>query len=95
MDGQVPREVMDDRLQRLQAALGRDQLAFNRRSVGRRCAVLVDRRGKLPGQWLGKSPWLQSVFFEGKAAIGDLVEVALTAAGPNSLAAELSVPAAA
>ncbi|MBO0749847.1 MAG: radical SAM protein, partial [Porphyrobacter sp.] len=95
MDDQIPREVMDDRLQRLQAALNRDQLAFNRRSVGQRCAVLVERHGKRPGQWLGKSPWLQSVFFEGEAAIGDLVEVDLTAAGPNSLAAELRVPAAA
>ena len=95
MDGQVPREVMDDRLQRLQAALGRHQLDFNRASVGKRCAVLVERKGKKPGQWLGKSPWLQSVLFEGQAAIGDLVEVELATAGPNSLTAGLRVPAAA
>ena len=95
MDGQVPREVMDERLQRLQAALNRHQLAFNQRSVGTRCAVLVERKGKKPGQWLGKSPWLQSVFFEGEAAIGDLVDVELRAAGPNSMSAELLVPAAA
>ena len=93
LDGQVCREVMDERLQRLQAALGRHQLAFNRASVGKRCAVLVERKGKKPGQWLGKSPWLQSVLFEGEAAIGDLVEAELVAAGPNSLAAELRVPA--
>jgi len=30
------------------------------------------------------------VFFEGEAAIGDLVEVELAAAGPNSLAAVLA-----
>jgi tRNA-2-methylthio-N6-dimethylallyladenosine synthase len=95
MDGQVPREVMDERLQRLQAALNRDQLAFNRRSTGRQCAVLVERKGKLPGQWLGKSPWLQSVFFEGDAAIGDMVDVELVLAGPNSLAGRRRVPAAA
>jgi tRNA-2-methylthio-N6-dimethylallyladenosine synthase len=95
MDGQVAREVMEERLQRLQAALGRHQLAFNQASVGSRCAVLVERKGKKPGQWLGKSPWLQSVFFEGDAGIGDLVEVELAAAGPNSLAGELLVPAAA
>ena len=85
MDGQVPREVMDERLQRLQSALNRDQLAFNRASVGKRCEVLVERRGKKPGQWLGKSPWLQSVHFEGDAAIGALVTVELAEAGPNSL----------
>jgi tRNA-2-methylthio-N6-dimethylallyladenosine synthase len=92
MDGQVPREVMDERLQRLQAALGRDQLAFNQASVGKRCEVLVERRGKRQGQWLGKSPWLQSVWFEGNCEIGDLVEVELAEAGPNSLAARLLQP---
>jgi tRNA-2-methylthio-N6-dimethylallyladenosine synthase len=35
------------------------------------------------------------VFFEGQAAIGDLVEVELVSAGPNSLAGALRVPAAA
>ncbi len=85
MIDQVPAEVMDDRLQRLQAALGRDQLAFNRASVGRTCTVLVERRGKLPGQMLGKSPWLQSVHLQADVAIGDLVEAALVDAGPNSL----------
>ena len=89
MDGQVAKEDMDDRLQRLQAALNRDQFAFNRATEGRTCQVLVERKGKLPGQWLGKSPWLQSVWFEGNCAIGDLVEVRLGEAGPNSMAGEL------
>jgi tRNA-2-methylthio-N6-dimethylallyladenosine synthase len=85
MPDQVPAPVMEERLARLQAALGRDQLAFNRASVGRTCAVLVERRGKLPGQVLGKYPWLQSVHFDGAHAIGEIVEVEITAAGPNSL----------
>ncbi|HUQ13288.1 MAG TPA: tRNA (N6-isopentenyl adenosine(37)-C2)-methylthiotransferase MiaB [Novosphingobium sp.] len=86
MDGQVALEVMDERLQTLQAALQRSSLAFNRASVGQVCDVLVDRPGRRPGQWLGKSPWLQSVHFEGAAAIGDLLCVELVEAGPNSLA---------
>ena len=53
--------------------------------MGKRCEVLVERRGKKPGQWLGKSPWLQSVFFEGEATIGNMVTVELAGAGPNSL----------
>jgi tRNA-2-methylthio-N6-dimethylallyladenosine synthase len=92
MDGRIAPEVMDDRLQRLQAALNRDQHAFNRATVGRRCEVLVERRGKLPGQWLGKSPWLQSVHFTAEAAIGDLVQVELGEAGPNSLAGRVLEP---
>jgi tRNA-2-methylthio-N6-dimethylallyladenosine synthase len=35
---------------------------------------------------LGKSPWLQSVHLETDATIGELVEVELLSAGPNSLA---------
>ena len=92
MERQVPRELMDERLQRLQAALNRDQLAFNQASVGRRCEVLVERRGKKPGQWLGKSPWLQSVFFEGEAAIGDMVSVDLAEPGANSVRGLLLEP---
>ena len=94
MDGQVPAAVMDDRLQRLQAALNRDQAAFNAASVGRRCDVLIERRGKLPGQWLGKSPWLQSVHVVGDHAVGDLVTVDLVHAGPNSLSGEVVAVAA-
>uniref|UniRef100_UPI003D0876F2 MiaB/RimO family radical SAM methylthiotransferase n=1 Tax=Altererythrobacter sp. TaxID=1872480 RepID=UPI003D0876F2 len=85
MDNQVPVEVMDERLQRLQSALNRDQLAFNQASVGKVCDVLVERKGKHAGQWLGKSPWLQSVWFEGSCEIGDLVSVTLAEAGPNSI----------
>jgi tRNA-2-methylthio-N6-dimethylallyladenosine synthase len=95
MDGQIPPAVMDERLQRLQAALNRDQYAFNKATVGRSCEVLVERRGKHPGQWLGKSPWLQSVHFTADVAIGDLVRVDLVEAGANSLAARLSLPIAA
>lgn len=89
MADHVPAAVMDERLQRLQAALNRDQLAFNRASVGRTCEVLVERKGKLPGQWLGKSPWLQSVHFIGDSGIGEMVTVKLMEAGPNSLAGQL------
>jgi tRNA-2-methylthio-N6-dimethylallyladenosine synthase len=85
MDGQIAPEVMDERLQRLQSRIAEHQFAFNKASVGSRCEVLVERTGKLPGQWLGKSPWLQSVHFEGDYTIGDLVEVTLAEAGPNSL----------
>lgn len=89
MDGQIAPEVMHERLHRLQERIAHHQYAFNQASVGRTCQVLVDRTGRDPGQWLGKSPWLQSVWFAeeqpGDYAIGDLVEVTLGAAGPVSL----------
>ena len=84
MADQIPGAVMDERLQRLQALIGEQQLAFNRATVGRRCEILIERKGKLPGQMLGKSPWLQSVLIDG-GEIGDLVEVEIVAAGPQSM----------
>jgi len=89
MADQIPVAVMDERLQRLQAALLRDQFAFNTASVGKTCEVLVERKGKYPGQWVGKSPWLQSVHFSGDVAIGDLVTVELSEAIANSISARL------
>jgi tRNA-2-methylthio-N6-dimethylallyladenosine synthase len=87
MDGQVAAAVMDERLQRLQAALNRHQLAFNAASVGRACDVLIERKGKLPGQMIGKSPWLQSTIVVTEAPVGAMLDVEITAGAPNSVSA--------
>ncbi|WP_077228769.1 tRNA (N6-isopentenyl adenosine(37)-C2)-methylthiotransferase MiaB [Sphingomonas hengshuiensis] len=85
MADQIAAEVMDERLQRLQASLNRHQAAFNAATAGRTCPVLIERTGKLPGQMLGKSPWLQSVHLLTDAKIGDLIDVEIVRADPNSL----------
>ena len=85
MEDQIPRDIMDDRLQRLQARIAEHSLAFNRSKVGTNTQVLIERKGKLPGQMIGRSPWLQSVHFETNARAGDVVDVTLVAAGPNSV----------
>jgi len=90
MESQIAPEVMRERLQRLQTQILADQLAFNQATVGKRCKILIEKPGRKPGQLVGKSPWLQSVhvYAEG-AQIGDMVEVDIVSAGPNSLAGEL------
>ena len=95
MPDQIPADVMDDRLQRLQARLAHHSLAFNRATVGKATTILIDRKGRLPGQMIGKSPWLQSIFVETDATIGDMVDVVTTAALPNSLAGVLATARAA
>ena len=85
MEGAVAQEVMDDRLQRLQARLTEHSLAFNRATIGKDTQILIDRKGRLPGQMIGKSPWLQSIFVETDAAVGDMLDVTVTQALPNSL----------
>jgi len=89
MEDQIPREIMEDRLQRLQERINLHQLAFNRSKVGVDTRILIERAGKLPGQMIGRSPWLQSVHVETDARPGDLVDVTLVAAGPNSIAGAL------
>ena len=83
---QVPEAAKGERLARLQELLNGQQLAFNRRCVGKRLPVLFERPGKRDGQLVGRSPYMQAVHAEaGAAGIGDLAEVEILAAGPNSL----------
>ncbi len=95
MEGAVAPEVMDERLQRLQARLAEHSLAFNRATIGKDTRILIDRKGRLPGQMIGKSPWLQSVFVETDAKIGDMLDVTVTQALPNSLGGVLQTAKAA
>ena len=85
MEDQIPRDIMDDRLQRLQERINQHQLAFNRSKIGVDTEVLIERKGKLPGQMIGRSPWLQSVHVEADAQPGAVIGVTLVAAGPNSM----------
>lgn len=93
MADQVPEDVKDARLARLQAAITAGSLAFNRSTIGRHCEVLLERPGRKPGQLIGKTPWLQSavVTIPG-AAIGDIVAVEIVGAMPNSVEAVAITP---
>lgn len=95
MEDQIAPEFMDDRLQRLQARINAHQAAFNAASVGRETEVLIERRGRYPGQMIGRSPWLQSVHVETDAAPGDILPVKLLADGPRSMTGAPSMKAAA
>jgi tRNA-2-methylthio-N6-dimethylallyladenosine synthase len=85
MEGQIERDVMDERLQRLQARINAHQYAFNRSKVGHDTHILIERAGRHAGQMIGKSPWLQSVHVETAAALGDIIHVNLAEAGPRSM----------
>ena len=90
MQDQIANEVADERLQRLQTLLVDQQAAFNAATLGRTTDILLERHGKLPGQLIGKSPWLQSVHIVAPGLnIGDIVTVAITESGPMSLKGEM------
>jgi tRNA-2-methylthio-N6-dimethylallyladenosine synthase len=87
---QLDEGVKTARLAALQSLLGSQQRAFNTSKVGVVVPVLFAEAGRRPGQMLGKSPWLQSVYVEGGAEmIGRLVNVRLLAAYALSLAGEV------
>ena len=86
----VPDAEKSDRLQRLQALLGRQQAAFQESMVGRELPVLIEKPGRQPGQLAGKSPYLNAVHVDaGPELIGQVVRARITASGRNSLFGEL------
>ena len=95
MEDQISRETMDERLQRLHERINIHQLAFNRSKVGTETRILIERGGKRGGQMIGRTPWLQSVHVDTDAVPGDVLDVTLISAGPNSLAGAVRQMAAA
>jgi tRNA-2-methylthio-N6-dimethylallyladenosine synthase len=90
MPDQVPENVKVARLAALQALLGRQARAFNESKVGSVVPVLFAETGRKPGQIIGKSPWLQSVYVEGDPRlIGRTVDVRVTGGYANSLAGDI------
>ena len=70
--------------------LGQQARAFNASKVGETVPVLFTEPGRRPGQLIGKTPWLQSVYAEGNARlIGRIVPARLIEGHANSLAGEI------
>jgi tRNA-2-methylthio-N6-dimethylallyladenosine synthase len=87
---QLPDAVTSERLYRLQAAVNRQQAAFNARCVGRSFEVLFEKPGRHPGQIVGRSPYLQPVqVVASPALMGELRAVTITEIRVNSLIGEL------
>ena len=92
LQGQVPEDVKSARLQRLQDRLEEARLGFNQSCVGRVLPVLFEKPGRHPGQWVGRSPFLQGVHAEAPAQCrGKVLPVRITGAGLNSLAGEVAM----
>jgi tRNA-2-methylthio-N6-dimethylallyladenosine synthase len=90
LDGQVPEPVKIERLARLQALLAGQQMAFNQAQAGRVLAVLLEARGRKPGQLTGRSPYMQAVHLAAPARLlGQVVAARIDTARANSLAARL------
>jgi tRNA-2-methylthio-N6-dimethylallyladenosine synthase len=91
---QVPEAEAAERLQRIQALIDRQWHKFNAEAVGRSMSVLFEKRGKLPGQLAGKSPYQHQVQADApETMIGETAKVRIVRSGTNSLFGELEQPA--
>ncbi len=94
---QIPEDVKAARLQALQQLLSTQQDGFNAACVGRVVPVLFEKHGRKAGQAVGRTPYLQPIHVDhALALLGQLAEVRVAQALPNSLKGELvSAPIAA
>ena len=90
----VPHEVKQARLERLQARIDANALAISRAMVGSVQRVLVERPAKRdPRQLAGRTGNNRWVNFDGSPALlGRFVDVLITEAMPNSLRGRLATP---
>ena len=87
---QVDPAEADERLQRLQALITRQQTAIQDAMVGRTVRVLFEKPGRLEGQMVGKSEYLHAVHVsDADVAVGTLADVRIISSGRNSLAGTL------
>ena len=94
LGGHVDEAVKTERLLALQTLLANQQQKFNDSMVGKKLEILLEKLGRYPGQFVGRSPYLQPVHVAAKEdvmplAIGDLIEVTITESFPNSLSGTL------
>ncbi|WP_460272292.1 tRNA (N6-isopentenyl adenosine(37)-C2)-methylthiotransferase MiaB [Celeribacter sp. ULVN23_4] len=85
----VDPDVASERLHRLQELITQQQHAFQDAMVGRDVSVLFERKGRLPGQMVGKSDYLHAVHVTDDVAVGEIARVRIIESGPNSLAGEV------
>ncbi|WP_051660931.1 tRNA (N6-isopentenyl adenosine(37)-C2)-methylthiotransferase MiaB [Bosea sp. 117] len=89
-EDQLPEAVKNERLYALQALLDRQKAAFDEACRGRRFDILLEKPGRLPGQLIGRSPYLQSVVVVAPpAALGTLATVEVREVSTKSLSAEI------
>jgi tRNA-2-methylthio-N6-dimethylallyladenosine synthase len=87
---QVAEHVKSERLARLQACIDRLQRDFNRSCTGRELDVLLEKPGRISGQLVGRSPYLQPVHVMAPTSlIGQIATVRITGVGSNSLSGAL------
>ena len=90
MKNQIPEDVKTRRLIKLQKLLQTQQRAFNEATIGKELDVLLTERGKVKGQLLGYTPYMQGTVVKAPLSkLGEIVRVKITAASATALTGEI------
>lgn len=90
LENQVPEDIKQERLEKLQAKIHYHQTKFNESFLGKTVKVLFDKKGKHKGQIQGKSEYMQAVFVTAPDEyINQIVDVKIVGLETNSLRGEL------
>ena len=83
----VEESIKSSRLQEVQDLLRLQQMEFNKKSINSTQNVLVLKNGKKNRQYLGRSPFNQSIYFysDDNNLIGSTIDINVTEAFQNSL----------
>ena len=89
---QIPQATKSERLERLQGLLKEQQFQFNNQFIGKIVKILIEKVGKEGCQLVGRTPHLQSVFFEDIRKvykIGEFADIKINSVKINNLSGEL------
>ena len=90
MKNQIPEEVKTRRLMKLQKLLQAQQRAFNEATVGKVLDVLLTERGKMRGQLVGYTPYMQGTVVKAPLKmLGEIVRVKITGASATALTGKI------
>ncbi|MBR6231873.1 MAG: tRNA (N6-isopentenyl adenosine(37)-C2)-methylthiotransferase MiaB [Alphaproteobacteria bacterium] len=90
MKNQIPEEVKTRRLIKLQKLLQSQQRTFNEATVGKVLDVLLTERGKVKGQLVGYTPYMQGTVVRAPLKmLGEIVSVKIISASATALTGEI------
>lgn len=88
---EIEEEKKSERLLSLQSLLTLHQKNFQKRMIGNKYPVLIEKKGKKIDQVVGRSPYLQPVFIKGSIdLLGNIVPVEMKSYRTNSLEGEIT-----
>jgi len=89
MEGQIPREIVQERFERLVALQERISLSRSRAQVGRELEVLIEGPGKKGAAAQGRTRTNRIVHLAGALSPGSFVTANITSAAPHHLSGEV------